>query len=103
MQGLDAILVRNINGKIVVTDDSVFGYGPATTDPDQNVKFEGSKIKNGILQVKFSRPIEVSDKQADLPLSKCTQWQVCVEFFNQQHLKFVVYHSSKSIAWRSHR
>jgi hypothetical protein len=77
MNGLDAIIVRNNNGKISVTDDSVFGYGPANTDKTQNVKLESSKLSNGVLQVKFSRPVETSDKQADLPLTGCKKWQVC--------------------------
>ncbi|KAI6177391.1 DOMON domain-containing protein [Aphelenchoides bicaudatus] len=75
MQGLDAILVKNTKGKVTVTDDAVFGYGPAHSDASQDVKVESTKVKNGVLQVKFSRPIKSNDKQADLPIEGCTTWQ----------------------------
>lgn len=101
MSGLDAVLVRNVNGKISVTDDSVFGYGPANSDRSQDVKLEGSKLKNGVLQVKFSRPVETSDKQADLPLTGCSKfWEKLnmtfgienVEIIREQ-IKFILNHS----------
>lgn len=83
MSGLDAILVKNLNGHISVSDESVFGYGPANTDSSQDVEVESAKVKNGVLRVKFSRPTETSDKQADLPLSGCTTWQVILNLFER--------------------
>lgn len=76
MYGLDAILVKNSNGKISVTDDNVMGYGPASTDASQDIQVESARVKNGVLQVKFSRAINTKDNQADIPLDGCKMWQV---------------------------
>ena len=80
MYGLDAVLVKNSNGKISVTDDNVMGYGPANTDASQDIKVESTKVKNGVLQVKFSRAANTKDNQADIPLNGCKTWQVNNEF-----------------------
>jgi hypothetical protein len=76
MYGLDAVLVKNVNGKIVVTDENVMGYQPSSTDASQDIKVESTKVKNGVLQVKFSRAINTKDNQADIPLDGCKMWQV---------------------------
>ncbi|KAI6215692.1 DOMON domain-containing protein [Aphelenchoides besseyi] len=71
MYGLDAIVVRNMNDQISVSDEFVQGYGPSSTDGTQDVKTKSAKLDGGVLKVQFSRPADTPDRQFDLPLSGC--------------------------------
>ncbi|VDK41775.1 unnamed protein product [Anisakis simplex] len=73
--GLDVIVVRLINSRVSVNDESVFGIRSPWPDQRQNVKTEMSSINNGVLQARFSRPLATNDVYGDRALNGCQPWQ----------------------------
>ncbi|CAI4225525.1 unnamed protein product [Auanema sp. JU1783] len=72
--GLDVIMIRILNGRIVVTDEYVRGYTRPVADRMNNVQIGSVNYSNGILVISFSRPIHTFDPM-DHSLFGCTPWQ----------------------------
>ncbi|CAD5222550.1 unnamed protein product [Bursaphelenchus xylophilus] len=75
MFGLDAVIVRVLGGRIIVTDEFTRGYGPSIPDSVQDVKMIGGSIQNGVLRVQFTKPVETNQRGQDAALNGCTPWQ----------------------------
>uniref|UniRef100_A0A914DQ30 DOMON domain-containing protein n=1 Tax=Acrobeloides nanus TaxID=290746 RepID=A0A914DQ30_9BILA len=73
--GLDIAMIKVINGRVFVTDESVHHYGPPMPDYSQNVQAQRASYANGVLRVTFSRPVFASEYFADHSLAGCTPWQ----------------------------
>ncbi|CAD5217431.1 unnamed protein product [Bursaphelenchus okinawaensis] len=75
MFGLDAVIVRVLGGRIIVSDEFTRGYGPSMADLVQDVKMVGGSIQNGVLRVQFTKPVETGQQGYDASLAGCTTWQ----------------------------
>lgn len=69
-------MVKVINGRVIVTDESVHQYGPSMLDRSQDIQVHGGSYSNGVLRVSFSRPVFAVEGRADHPINGCTPWQV---------------------------
>ncbi|KAI1725881.1 DOMON domain-containing protein [Ditylenchus destructor] len=73
--GLDALVIKVINGRITVSDEYVQGYGPSWPDRQQDVKSSERKLSNGVLSVRFSRSVRAHEIGVDKDLNGCSTWQ----------------------------
>ncbi|KAH7697871.1 DOMON domain containing protein [Aphelenchoides avenae] len=76
--GLDAVVVKVLNGRVTVTDEYVQGYGPSWPDRSQDVQTQKSSLANGVLRVRFVRPLKATEPGVDHSLEGCTPWQFVV-------------------------
>uniref|UniRef100_A0AC35U838 DOMON domain-containing protein n=1 Tax=Rhabditophanes sp. KR3021 TaxID=114890 RepID=A0AC35U838_9BILA len=72
--GLDVIVIRIMNSNVVVTDEFVQGYQRPFSDAQQDIIVTQQSIVNGVLRVRFWRPVITSDTTMDLNLSGCGNW-----------------------------
>jgi len=75
LSGLDAIIVKVIDGRVLVTDEFVQGYRPSWPDQSQDVTVKSATLSNGDLHVVFSRPIKATEPDADHTISGCSEWK----------------------------
>uniref|UniRef100_A0A914UZ08 DOMON domain-containing protein n=1 Tax=Plectus sambesii TaxID=2011161 RepID=A0A914UZ08_9BILA len=73
--GLDAIIIKSLNGQVVVNDQSVLGYAPAVPDRINNVNVISARLEEGTLTATFSRPLAAGDPESDHDIHGCTNWQ----------------------------
>ncbi|KHN72418.1 hypothetical protein Tcan_12793 [Toxocara canis] len=73
--GLDVIVVRVMGSRIAVNDESVLGFRSPWSDQNQDVQMEMASLNNGVLRVRFSRPLRTNDAFGDRVLNGCQPWQ----------------------------
>ncbi|PAV71144.1 hypothetical protein WR25_07342 [Diploscapter pachys] len=76
--GIDTIMIRVLNNRILITDEYVRGYQPPYPDRINNVYVYGTRLTNGVMVAAFSRPIYSYEQPYDANLVGCTPWKFMV-------------------------
>uniref|UniRef100_A0AC35ER15 DOMON domain-containing protein n=1 Tax=Panagrolaimus sp. PS1159 TaxID=55785 RepID=A0AC35ER15_9BILA len=72
--GLDAVIVKVINGKVIVSDEYVRGYSPSQPDYSQDTRLQTAEYNQGTLKARFTRPVSAVESVVDHSLKGCTPW-----------------------------
>uniref|UniRef100_A0A7E4W5E6 DOMON domain-containing protein n=1 Tax=Panagrellus redivivus TaxID=6233 RepID=A0A7E4W5E6_PANRE len=72
--GLDAVLVKTINGQVVLSDEYVQGFRPSFPDNSQDAQLQNAQIVGGVLKARFTRPVSAVERFVDHDLHGCTPW-----------------------------
>ncbi|KJH44519.1 hypothetical protein DICVIV_09445 [Dictyocaulus viviparus] len=80
LEGLDAIIIRVMNGRVNVTDEYVRGYTSSFPDRLNNIMVHSTLIKGGMISVTFSRSANSVEYPYDSPLLGCQPWKFVIGF-----------------------
>ncbi|CAL2051319.1 unnamed protein product [Caenorhabditis brenneri] len=94
--GLDVIVVRVINGRVIVTDEFVRGFQSPVPDRQNNVQVYGLRYENGVVVASFSRSV-FSTEQMDANLSGCSPWKFTVGLNRMSPQGHLFHHSQTPV------